>query len=91
MKNIKTVLDLTCGAGAESIYFLDIDSVQKVVGYEIDQARFNILRQNVNNLPRAKKVKMYIHNSDSVASFGQKFDLILFDPPWTFSSDEDYM
>lgn len=91
MKKIKTIIDLTGGAGGESLWFAEMPEIERVTSYEIDKKRYDMFVNNIKKLREKDQKKVHLHFKDSTTSFGDEADLILFDPPWTFHEDEDYM
>ena len=47
MVQYKNVLDLTGGAGSESIYFANNKNIIKVVSYELDKKRHDLFNDNI--------------------------------------------
>ena len=77
---IDTIYDMTAGIGGNSISFCKY--FKKVISSEIDQKRFDILKNNMNtyNFDNYK-----IYNDDSISlllKMNTQIDAVFVDPPW---------
>ena len=76
IKNYYSIVDGTAGIGGNTISFSNY--FNKVLAYEIDKNRFNMLK---NNLSIYKLKNVQVFNCDSTIEFTNNH-VYFFDPPW---------
>lgn len=72
-----TIMDGTGGLGGNTISFCDV--FKKVISFEIDEKRCEMLKSNMNNY---KFNNYIIHNINSLDNITKDIDVYFFDPPW---------